>query len=43
MKIHTKISAAAAELMKARYAIRSNPEQFKHLLPQNSFSNFNEG
>ena len=42
MKSHMKVSSAAATLLKARHAARSNPDRFKHLLPDDSFSGLDE-
>ena len=41
MKSHMKVSAVAAEALKAKHAVRSNPDRFRHLLPNESFKGLN--
>ena len=43
MKVHMKASTVAANLLKAKHAVRSDPNRFKFLMPSQHFNNLNEG
>ena len=42
MKSHMKVSSAAAGMLKAKNALRSNPNCYRYLRPDDSFSNLEE-
>ena len=43
MKVHMKASTVAANLLKAKHAVRSDPNRFKFLMPEENFSNLTQG